>query len=312
MKKLLALDVETTGIETKDGHRIIEIAGVEIIDGKITDNEYHQYIYPNRSVGNSEKIHGITDDFLQDKPQFSAIAQEFLAYIRDATLVIHNAPFDLEFLNNELQIMGINESIEDKCTVIDTLEICKQQYPKKLCNLDALCQHLDIDAGKISKNSTLLDAHIVAQVYLSITADDKQLDNKIKEASIKELEELYGKFPEIGNIQLFCKIIEYKFYPKTDECYVDAIASMGGQSISVEMYIFDLEKNGWTVGILDNLIASEKIVVVKAYLNIEDVDTYADLCLMTPKIVEVLNEKFNFLVENKNAVKLKIVEDEQE
>jgi DNA polymerase-3 subunit epsilon len=170
MKRLLALDVETTGIEPEDGHRIIEIACVEIVDSKTAIRSmYHTYIYPNRLVGNSEKIHGITDDFLQDKPQFSAIAKEFLSYIEGATLVIHNAEFDLGFLNNELQIMGISESIEDKCTIIDSLEMCKEKYPtKEQYNLDSLCQYFNI-----GHDNALFDAQIVAQVYLSIMADDK-------------------------------------------------------------------------------------------------------------------------------------------
>jgi DNA polymerase-3 subunit epsilon len=130
---------------------------------------YHTYIYPNRLVGNSEKIHGITDDFLQDKPQFSAIAKEFLSYIEGATLVIHNAPFDLGFLNNELQIMGISESIEDNCTIIDSLEICKKKLPKEQCSLDSLCQYFNIG----HEYTALFDAQTVAQIYLSIMADDK-------------------------------------------------------------------------------------------------------------------------------------------
>ncbi len=113
MERLIVLDTETTGIEPSEGHRIIEIGCVEIIDREITDSQYHQYTQPDRNVGESVRIHGIKDSFLIDKPRFEEVAIEFLEYIEGATLVIHNAPFDLGFLNNELRLMNTDQIIED-------------------------------------------------------------------------------------------------------------------------------------------------------------------------------------------------------
>ncbi len=179
MSRLIILDTETTGIELSDGHRIIEIGCTEIIDRKIIEsNEYHQYIQPNRLVGDSERIHGIKDRFLKDKPKFEEIAEEFLEYIEDATLIIHNAPFDLGFLNNELILMGAEKTIEDSCTIIDSLEISKQQRPGSQHSLDALCRRFEIDASARIIHGALLDARILAQVYLAMTGGQSSLFNE--------------------------------------------------------------------------------------------------------------------------------------
>ena len=116
MERLIVLDTETTGIKPSEGHRIIEVGAVEILDREITSTEFQKYIQPNRKVGESVNIHGITDKFLINKPQFNQISDDLLSFIEGATLVIHNAPFDLGFLNNELKIIGIKEKIENICT----------------------------------------------------------------------------------------------------------------------------------------------------------------------------------------------------
>lgn len=176
MKRLIVLDTETTGIEPSEGHRIIEIGCTEIIDRQITENnEYHQYIQPDRLVGDSERIHGIKDSFLKDKPRFEEIVEEFLEYIQGATLVIHNAPFDLGFLNHELKLMSVDERIEDHCKIIDSLELSKQQRPGTMHNLDALCRRFDIDASARTVHGALLDAQILAQVYLAMTGGQSTL-----------------------------------------------------------------------------------------------------------------------------------------
>ncbi|NYT27987.1 MAG: DNA polymerase III subunit epsilon [Candidatus Thiodubiliella endoseptemdiera] len=170
MERLIVLDTETTGIEPSEGHRIIEIGCTEIIDRQITkDNEYHQYIQPERLVGDSERIHGIKDTFLKEKPKFEEIAEEFLEYIEGATLVIHNAPFDLGFLNHELALMGAEQRIEDNCKIIDSLEVSKEQRPGGMHNLDALCRRFEIDASERTVHGALLDAKILAQVYIAMT-----------------------------------------------------------------------------------------------------------------------------------------------
>ena len=176
MERLIVLDTETTGIEPSEGHRIIEIGCTEVIDRQIvTDSEYQQYIQPDRNVGDSVRIHGITDKFLTGKPKFEEIAQEFLEYIEGATLVIHNAPFDLGFLNHELELMGVDERIEDNCNIIDTLELSKQQRPGMMHNLDALCRRFEIDASARTVHGALLDAQILAQVYLAMTGGQSTL-----------------------------------------------------------------------------------------------------------------------------------------
>ncbi|CAC9570826.1 DNA polymerase III epsilon subunit (EC [uncultured Gammaproteobacteria bacterium] len=179
MSRLIVLDTETTGIEPSEGHRIIEIGCTEIVNREIIEsNEYHQYIQPERLVGDSERIHGIKDSFLKNKPKFEEIAEEFLEYIEGATLVIHNAPFDLGFLNHELQRMGVEQTIEDNCTVIDSLEISKQQRPGGMHNLDALCRRFEIDASARTVHGALLDAQILAQVYLAMTGGQSTLFNE--------------------------------------------------------------------------------------------------------------------------------------
>ena len=176
MERLIVLDTETTGIEPSEGHRIIEIGCTEIIDREITkNNEYHQYIQPERNVGDSVRIHGITDKFLTGKPKFEKVVNEFMEYIKGATLVIHNAPFDLGFLNHELKIFGSDERIEDHCKIIDTLELSRQQRPGTLHNLDSLCRRFEIDASARTVHGALLDAQILAQVYLAMTGGQSTL-----------------------------------------------------------------------------------------------------------------------------------------
>ena len=169
MERLIVLDTETTGIRPDEGHRIIEVGAVQILNREITSTEFHKYIQPNRTVGDSVNIHGITDKFLINKPQFDQISNDLLSFIGGATLVIHNAPFDLGFLDNELKINGINKKIEDICQIIDTLELSKEQRPGTMHNLDALCRRFGVDTSARTRHGALLDAQILAQVYLAMT-----------------------------------------------------------------------------------------------------------------------------------------------
>jgi len=179
MERLIVLDTETTGIEPSEGHRIIEVGAVQILDREITSTEFHRYIQPNRKVGESVNIHGITDKFLINKPQFNQISDDLLSFIEGATLVIHNAPFDLGFLNNELKIIGIKETIEDICTIIDTLELSKQQRPGTMHNLDALCRRFGIDTSARTRHGALLDAQILTKVYLAMTGGQSNLFQEV-------------------------------------------------------------------------------------------------------------------------------------
>ena len=169
MERLIVLDTETTGIRPEEGHRIIEVGAVQILNREITSTEFHKYIQPNKPVGDSVNIHGITDKFLINKPQFDKISDDLLSFIEGATLIIHNAPFDLGFLDNELKINGINKKIEDICQIIDTLELSKKQRPGTMHNLDALCRRFGVDTSARTRHGALLDAQILAQVYLAMT-----------------------------------------------------------------------------------------------------------------------------------------------
>jgi DNA polymerase-3 subunit epsilon len=169
MERLIVLDTETTGIRPEDGHRVIEVGAVQILNREITSTEFHKYIQPNRPVGDSVNIHGITDKFLINKPQFNQISNDLLSFIEGATLIIHNAPFDLGFLDSELKINGINTKIKDICQIIDTLELSKEQRPGTMHNLDALCRRFGVDTSARTRHGALLDAQILAQVYLAMT-----------------------------------------------------------------------------------------------------------------------------------------------
>ena len=169
MERLIVLDTETTGIRPEEGHRIIEVGAVQILNREITNTEFHKYVQPNRPVGDSVNIHGISDKFLINKPQFDQISNDLLSFIEGATLIIHNAPFDLGFLDNELKINGNNKKIEDICQIIDTLELSKEQRPGTMHNLDALCRRFGVDTSARTRHGALLDAQILAQVYLAMT-----------------------------------------------------------------------------------------------------------------------------------------------
>ena len=175
MDRLIVLDTETTGIDPKEGHRIIEVGAVQIENREITNTEFHKYVQPNRTVGDSVKVHGITDKFLINKPQFNQIADDLISFIEGATLIIHNAPFDLGFLNDELRLNGIKTKIEDLCPVIDTLELSKEQRPGTMHNLDALCRRFGVDTSARTRHGALLDAQILAQVYLAMTGGQSNL-----------------------------------------------------------------------------------------------------------------------------------------
>lgn len=173
----IVLDTETTGIDTKLGNRIIEIGCVEVIDRKVTGNRYHQYINPQRdSEEGALEVHGITTAFLADKPLFADIVDDFLNFIRGAELVIHNAPFDVGFINHELnQINQQNNHIANICTVLDTLVLAKKIHPGQKNNLDALCKRYDIDNSQRDLHGALLDAEILAETYLAMTGGQTML-----------------------------------------------------------------------------------------------------------------------------------------
>ena len=173
----IVLDTETTGLEVSQGHRIIEIGCVELVNRKLTGNHYHQYINPHRDIDQGAiEVHGITSDFLADKPAFEAVSAAFVEFVKGAELVIHNAPFDLGFLNGELQRLSTVEgSLENVCTVIDTLVMARAKHPGQRNSLDALCQRYEVDNSQRDLHGALLDAEILADVYLAMTGGQTAL-----------------------------------------------------------------------------------------------------------------------------------------
>lgn len=173
----IVLDTETTGLEPKQGHRIIEIGCVEIINRRKTNKHYHQYINPDREIDEGAyNVHGISNEFLADKPRFKQIAQEFINFIRDSELIIHNAPFDVGFLDHELRKLGIKwGKIEHFCTVTDTLTMAREKHPGQKNNLDVLCKRYEIDNSKRDLHGALLDAQILSDVYLAMTGGQEAL-----------------------------------------------------------------------------------------------------------------------------------------
>lgn len=170
MSRQVVLDTETTGLETSQGHRIIEIGCVELINRRLTGRHYHQYINPEREIdAGAMEVHGITNEFVQDKPVFSAVVDEFLDFIRGAELVIHNAPFDVGFIDYELKLLKRSEKVADCCSVIDSLVMARQKHPGQRNSLDALCQRYGVDNSQRDLHGALLDAEILADVYLLMT-----------------------------------------------------------------------------------------------------------------------------------------------
>ncbi|CCQ11708.1 DNA polymerase III epsilon subunit [Pseudoalteromonas luteoviolacea B = ATCC 29581] len=178
LKRQIVLDTETTGIDPKEGHRIIEIGCVELINRRLTGNNFHVYINPERDIEDEAiDVHGITNEFLRDKPKFHNIAQEFIDYIQGAELVIHNAPFDVGFMDHEFAKWGKTQAkTTDLCTVLDTLDMARKMHPGQKNSLDALCRRYDIDNSKRTLHGALLDSEILADVYLGMTGGQVKLN----------------------------------------------------------------------------------------------------------------------------------------
>ena len=197
--KEIVLDTETTGISVKDGHRIVEIGCIELDNLVPTEKKFHCYVNPERKV--SEKafeVHGYTDEFLSDKSKFIQIVDEFLNFIKDKRLIIHNAEFDLSHLNNELRILGKNKINNE---VIDTLSLARDKFPGSPTSLDALCKRYRIDNTKRVKHTALIDCDLLAKVYINLidqkepTLDFQNQDDKLQ-------------LSENGNVKYFKKIIK--------------------------------------------------------------------------------------------------------
>jgi DNA polymerase III subunit epsilon len=208
----IVLDTETTGLEYRQGHRIIEIGCVELNNRKKTDSYYHQYINPQRDIDDGAfEVHGISNAFLSDKPVFSHIVREFLDFIRDGELIIHNAPFDIGFINYELEQIGPEWGrVEDYCKITDTLVMAREKHPGQKNSLDALCQRYAIDNSQREQHGALLDAQILVDVYLAMTGGQATLVLDVSNDRLNTSDQtspLYRERPQL-------KIIK----PNNDEC----------------------------------------------------------------------------------------------
>jgi len=183
------LDTETTGLYPSQGHRIIEIAGVEVINRQLTRNHFHVYLNPDREIDPAaQEVHGITLEFLQDKPRFNEIANELLDFVNGAELIIHNAPFDVGFLNAELGRIDRPNIEHVSASIIDTLKLAKDMRPGQRNSLDALCRHYGIDNSKRTLHGALLDAELLADVYLAMTRGQESLMIELLETATASAE----------------------------------------------------------------------------------------------------------------------------
>ena len=166
----IILDTETTGLEVGEGHRVIEIGCVELLSRRVTSNNFHHYLNPDRAIdAGAQEVHGISNDFLADKARFADIAPSLLEYLRGAELVIHNAAFDVGFLDKELERAGYGERLGQICGIVDTVSMARRMHPGQKASLDALCKRYGIDNSNRDLHGALLDARLLAEVYLAMT-----------------------------------------------------------------------------------------------------------------------------------------------
>ena len=205
----IVLDTETTGLEPSQGHRIIEIGCVELINRRLTKRHFHQYINPEREVDQGAlEVHGLSNDFLADKPVFEKVVDDFLAFVDGAELVIHNAPFDVGFIDNELKILSHpTKKISRICGVVDSLVLARKKHPGQKNNLDALCKRYAIDNSKRELHGALLDAEILADVYLMMTGgqttlglggDSDVASSEFGEVEVKRMDDKRSRLPVIA------------------------------------------------------------------------------------------------------------------
>jgi len=188
--RIVVLDTETTGLSPEQGHRIIEIGCVELVNRRLTGNRFHVYINPERAIDDGAiEVHGITNEFLEDKPRFAGVARDFMAFVEGAELVIHNAPFDVGFINHEFALLADPLApITNYCEVFDTLAFARQKHPGQRNSLDALCKRYGVDNSHRELHGALLDAEILADVYLLMTGGQFSLLDEASEGQSAGME----------------------------------------------------------------------------------------------------------------------------
>lgn len=217
------LDTETTGLEHKQGHRIIEVAGVEVVNRRVTNRHYHQYINPEREIdAGAQEVHGLSAEFLQDKPLFADIANDLIDFIADAELIMHNAPFDEGFLNSEFARLSLPNVGEIVSEVTDTLQMAKAMRPGQRNNLDALCRVYGIDNSHRTLHGALLDSELLAEVYIAMTRGQESLAMELDVAEVSdsgifegELAPLFVHNASVDELQ-------------AHEAYLEALEKSGG------------------------------------------------------------------------------------
>lgn len=226
----IVLDTETTGLEPRQGHRIIEIGALELVDRQLTGKQFHVYINPEREIDQGAlEVHGITEEFLRDKPRFAEISDDLMNFVDGAELVIHNAPFDIGFIDNELSLTGHDlASITDVATVLDTLELAKDLHPGQRNNLDALCKRYDVDNTSRTLHGALLDAEILADVYLAMTGGQVDLGLSL-ESPARPVEEDDGAFHVVRPALFVLKATEQEL--DQHKARLDDIEKQSGQCL---------------------------------------------------------------------------------
>lgn len=232
-KRQISLDTETTGIDTRDDHRIIEIGCVELINRRVTGNNFHIYLQPDRAIDEEAmQVHGITPEFLADKPRFPDIAADLIEYLRGAELVIHNAAFDVGFLNHEFSKLNNELAIktQDICSVLDTLELARNMHPGQRNSLDALCRRYDINNAHRTLHGALLDAEILADVYLAMTGGQSLLELEGSESGDGETQFIQNK--PLASVQktLAASVDEESL--AAHENYLDLLRKESGKEIN--------------------------------------------------------------------------------
>ncbi|MEM7206862.1 MAG: DNA polymerase III subunit epsilon [Pseudomonadota bacterium] len=224
----IVLDTETTGLDPAQGHRVIEIGAVELIDRRLTGNHFQQYLQPDREIDQGAiEVHGITNEFLADKPRFENIAQDFLQFIDGAELVIHNAPFDVGFLNSELTLTS-HPAVESRCSVLDTLLMAREMYPGQRNSLDALCKRLDVDSSQRTLHGALLDAEILADVYLRMTGGQVSLSLN---SEPEETDDQDGSLRDLGVIKSTPVVFASESEVAEHSAWVDKLKQESGVSL---------------------------------------------------------------------------------
>lgn len=225
----VVLDTETTGLSPENGDRILEIGCVELVNRKLTGNNLHYYINPERdSHEEALKVHGISNEFLKDKPKFAQIADELLTYLKGAEVIIHNAPFDIGFLNKELERLSQPNMAEWVTGVIDTLSMAKEIYPGKRNSLDALCDRLEVDNSDRTLHGALLDAELLADVYINMTRGQDALLIEVDQSGQKSDQTLRV---DLSKIELPVIVASSDELQKHEEVMLQIDKSSQGKSV---------------------------------------------------------------------------------